>query len=187
MSEQQTTKFLPFQAINEFMLAEYRLHVLRTALVAGDKISPTTAARLNGSIKRHVQIPGFRNSLKAPPGLKLRHIIKPFENRSDLVAAVLSAWAEVEAGLQQKVFDLLAARGWELLPVDADRTRLPGFFTRWPVDENYDTIFTALQEAYPGDELSKDDIGLMTVWLSMRLPLEDSTSEAPLPADSQTP
>lgn len=177
MSEQQKARFLPFHAINDFMIDDYRLEVLQRVLDASDSISPASASRLNAAIKRRIQVPGFRNSVKAPKTLVLRHMPKPFEKSADLASAVLAAWAELNSPLGLKIFELLISRGWELLPIDVDRTRLPGFFTSWPADENYDTVFTALQQAYPEEEFSQDDVSLMSVWLSLRLPFESATPQ----------
>lgn len=187
MSDGQKVRFLPFHAINDFMIDAYRQEVFHRILDAYDQISPASASRLNASIKRHVQVPGFRNSAKAPKALVLRQLAKPFEKSSELAVAVLAAWAELNSPLGLKVFDLLTSRGWELLPVDTDRTRLPGFFTRWPADENYETILTALQQAYPTEEFKQDDVSLMAVWLSLRLPYESSSTQDVATAhDTQT-
>lgn len=186
MTEARKASFLPFHAINDFMVDDYRQQVFQRVLDGYEQLSSATLSRLNASIKRHVQVPGFRNSAKAPKALILRHLAKPFEKSSELAAAVLAAWAEMNSTLSTKVFDLLTSRGWELLPADADRTRLPGFFTRWPTNENYDTVFAALQQAYPGEEFNQDDVSLMSVWLSMRLPYESSApQDEPTGAETQ--
>lgn len=177
MTEAKKASFLPFHAINDFMIDDYRQQVFQRVLEGYEQLSSASLARLNASIKRHVQVPGFRNSAKAPKALILRHLSKPFEKSSELAAAVVAAWAELNSTLSTKVFDVLTGRGWEMLPVDADRTRLPGFFTRWPSDENYDTVFAALQQAYPDEQFNQDDVSLMSVWLSMRLPYESTATQ----------
>ena len=185
MSEQKA-KFLPFHALNEFMVPEYRLAILTHVYSQWDQIRPEARTHLLGYVKRMVKVTGFRNPTVAPAALKARASVSSFERSPEFTAAVLSAWASLYPDLAKRVFDLLTQRGWELLPVDADRTRLPGFLTRWPAKEDYDTLGEAYQTAYPDAADDENDLRLMVVWLGMRLPLdmvdseteeEDSTSE----------
>ena len=109
-------------------------------------------------------------------------MVKAFENQPKLVAAILQAWSEIQPDLRQKVYDLLLGRGWKMLPVDFDRTKLPGFLTRWPAEDDYDTLYEAFVQDNPGLEVSIDQASLMVVWLSGRLPIdkvEKETLETP--------
>ena len=74
-----------------------------------------------------MQTPGFRNSAKAPVAKRVKPTAEAFTKSPHLVAAILSAWAAANVEFRQRVYDLLTERGWELLPVDADRAQLPGF------------------------------------------------------------
>ncbi len=68
-----------------------------------------------------------------------------------MAAAILSAWAEIHSGLRSQVHELLASRGWEILPPEADRTRLPGFIPSWPKEEDFEKLITAFKDTYPCD------------------------------------
>ncbi|HLF91263.1 MAG TPA: hypothetical protein VI451_20125 [Anaerolineales bacterium] len=186
MSKQAS--FLPFHALNRFMRDDYRQTVVRTALSALPTLPNDFRSAIDKQTKRHVNVPGFRNSIKAPASLKVRPMAEAFEKRADLVAAVLAAWAEAQSELRQQVYDLLTERGWEVLPIEADRTKLPGFLTKWPAGEDFDVLNEAFKEKYPDVEVATDDVSLMAVWISTRLPLdvegdeeetegEDSTAE----------
>jgi hypothetical protein len=59
-----------------------------------------------------------------------------------------------------------------VLPVEAYRTKLPGFLNRWPKAEQFDVLDEAFRAAHPETASSKDDISLMVVWISTRLPYE---------------
>ncbi len=166
--------FLPFHAINEFMTPEFRLNVVRNTLVALPTLPEHQRNAINKLTSKLVKIPGFRNSLKAPGPLRTKPTIEAFEKSPTLVAAILAAWAEAHADLRQMVFDLLQKRGWELLPIDTDRTQLPGFLTVWPREENFDVIYQAFTGTYPDLLASSDDVSLMVVWLSGRLPYQFS-------------
>ena len=113
-------EFIPFNAINEFMRTDYRMILLRNTMLALPELSPKTQASINKLTKKHVKVPGFRNSAKAPASVKAVSMVKPFEKQPKLVSAVISAWAESNSEMRQQVFRLLSGFGWKLLPVEQD-------------------------------------------------------------------
>ena len=119
-----------------------------------------------------VQVPGFRNSSKAPLSKRVKPTAEAFEKSPQMAAAILSAWAEAHSELRQQVYVLLNERNWELLPPDADRTQLPGFMVTWPNGENFELLTQAFAEKHPSPATNNDDVSLMVVWLSMRLPYQ---------------
>jgi hypothetical protein len=172
MMNEATSDLIPFHAINEFMRDDYRLHVVKTALSALPSLPDDIRGPLDRLIKRSVSVPGFRNSDKAPARMKAGPTAKAFTNSPEMTAAVLTAWSEVNSGLRQQVFELLTARGWSLLPLEADRRMLPGFFITWPKSEDFETLAEIFSEMYPDAQVSNDDINLMVVWVSTRLPYQ---------------
>jgi hypothetical protein len=172
-------EFLPFHAINEFMREDYRLVVVRTALHSSAQLPPELREAIEKQTKRTVKVPGFRNSALAPAGVRIAPTSNAFEKNPDLVGAILAAWAEVHTELRQQVFDLLTERGWELLPIEVNRAKLPGFMIKWPKGEDFEVIYKAFAEKYPLSPQTNDDISLMTVWLGDRLPymVEDEDKE----------
>lgn len=165
-------QFLPFHAINNFMLPEYRLSVLQTVISHLDSLTGERRGAINGLLKRLLKVPGFRNAAQAPAPMKIKNAVSPFERSPELVAQVIAAWSDLHPDLREQIFDLLTSRGWELLPVDADRVKLPGFLTRWPKKETFEAIIAAFHEKYPDLAAEDNDISLMTVWLSGRLPYD---------------
>ncbi len=175
------TAFLPFHAINEFMLNEYRTQVVRRALQHTRSLPPDLARKFGNLTKKLVKVPGFRDARKAPVAVRVQPTIKAFEKHPEFTALLLAAWANSLPELRQQVHDLLTSRGWELLPPEADRTALPGFLTVWPAGEHFDVIVAAFREAYPQSEASDDDISLMTVWLGGRLPYQqEGETDSPI-------
>lgn len=170
--EKPKMEFIPFHAINEFMRTDYRIIFLRSTLLALPDLSSKTQASVNKLTKKHVTVPGFRNSSKAPASVKAVAMVKPFEKQPKLVAAIISAWAEANPELRQQIFDILSGFDWKLLPPEANRTRLPGFLTQWPEEEDYEIIYDTFIKTYPESEYGIDDVSLMAVWLSLRLPVE---------------
>lgn len=177
MSDSQI-EFLPYNAINEFMLPEYRLEVIQRVFTHLNDLPGERRAAINHQIKRLVTVPGFRNSAVAPIPLKIKASVSAFERSAALVVQVLSAWAELQPEFCQRVFDFLKARGWDVLPVNADHTVIPGFFTTWPEADSFEVLDQAYLEQYPEKTESENDVRLMIVWLSDRLPL-DVVAEMP--------
>jgi hypothetical protein len=165
-------EFLPFHAINNFMLPEFRQSILQEVLSNLDSLSPERRGAINGQLKRLLKVPGFRNSANAPIKIKIKNSVTPFERNPEFVAQIVAGWTELNLELRQQVFDLLTERGWEMLPIDADRTKLPGFLTRWPAKETFEAVNAAFHEKYPEQQTEDNDISLMTVWLSDRLPYD---------------
>src|SRR5262249_28733295 len=146
--------------------------VIRTALTALPGLPGHFRPPIDRLTKQLVRAPGFRNAAQAPLSLRVQSTVAAFAKSPDLVAAILSAWAEANAPLRKRTFDLLTGRGWEVLPAEADRTKLPGFLTRWPAGETFERLNQAYAEAYPGAPAESDDVSLMAVWLSGRLPID---------------
>ena len=167
---EKKVSFLPFHAINEFMTSEFRKEVVRTTLVGLPSLPDHHRNTINKLTSKLVNIPGFRNSLKAPAYLRIKPTTEAFEKSPALVVAILAAWEEIHSDLREKVYDLLQKRGWELLPIETDRTRIPGFLTVWPREENFEVINQAFSDTYAGYLAPSDDVSLMVVWLSGRLP-----------------
>lgn len=165
--------FLPFHAINGYMRPDYQSNVARIVLTNLPRLSEDTRSRINNLIRKLVVIQGFRNSMLAPPSLKLRPYISTMEKNAELTAITLKAWADLNDDLRARVFELLKERTWGIIPADADRTKLPGFLTTWPENEDFETINQAYKEKYPDLNENSDDISLMAAWLSGRLPFQD--------------
>ncbi len=204
----EKTEFLPFHAINEFMRPDFRLTVIRDTLTNQSNLDDSHANMLNQQIKKRVTVPGFRNSDKAPALIKVLPTSKAFEKFPDLVAAVLSCWAESQSELREQVYTLLKGRNWPMLtgtdnldlsslsmdllkawpvfPLNTERSKLPGFYTHWPKGEEFETLYSAFTTLFPQANSSIDKVSLMAVWLTMRLPYQVDVDLQP-PENSQEP
>jgi hypothetical protein len=169
---EKSIKYLPFNALNQWMRPDYRELVVSTVLQNLNTLGDPHKKTIHKLIKQYVQVPGFRNSTQAPGLILVRGTITGFEKHAGLTAAILSAWSQVQSDLRQKVYQVLLDRGWELLPPEADRTRLPGFLTTWPKNEDFEVIQKDMEEKYPEESFVSDDVSLMAVWVSGRIPLE---------------
>jgi hypothetical protein len=166
-------RYLPFNAINEFMLDEFRHKVIHTVMRDVEKLPGDRRGSLNGMVRKYISLPGFRNSTLAPLPMRVKNAIQPFERRPEFTARVLQCWSDLHVELRQQIFDMLVSRGWEkLLPPEADRSKLPGFQAEWPKTETYDALDQSYAELYPEGGAVSDDIRLMAVWIANRLPYE---------------
>lgn len=190
----EKTEFLPFHAINEYMRPDFRLKVVRDTLTAQTSLDEHLSNELNQIIKKRVSVPGFRHGDKAPALVKVLPTSKAFEKNPDLVAVILSCWAEIQSELRDQVYALLKSRNWQIYPetegadlstlnlemikewpvlsIAVNRSKLPGFFTHWPKGEDFDTLYNNFTALFPDSDASIDKVSLMVVWLSMRLPLQ---------------
>jgi len=175
--DEKTTQFLPFHAINEFMREDYRQTVIRSTLNALSILPKESRDPVDKLTRKYVQISGFRISTKAPGSLRLKPTVEAFTKHPEMVGTVMSAWAQLNNDLRSQVYDLLVSRGWEILPVEADRTKLPGFIPVWPEGEDFDKLGQAFKDRYPSLATNDDDVSLMIVWLSGRLPYQSPVEE----------
>jgi len=181
MTDDKQVQFLPFHAINEFMKDDYRLNVIQVTLNGLASLPPDLRKPIDQFTIHFVKVQGFRNPVKAPVYLKTKPYSEAFQKQPKLVAATLASWAQLHCELRNQVFDVLKARQWELLPVDADRTKIPGFLMVWPPEETFETVYQSYMEKYPDSSAPSDDVSLMTVWLSGRLPFpSDQTTSEPV-------
>jgi len=170
--DEKFEEFLPFNAINEFMRDDYRATVLLEVMNHLELYPPDLRKELSHQISRHVKIQGFRNSNQAPAALKARNAAALFQKSADFSAAVIHAWSSIHPDLQTTVEALLTEKGWDPLPLEADRARLPGFQIHWPKADTFEVLNTRARELNPGLGESDDDISLMVVWVGNRLPYD---------------
>lgn len=165
--------FLPWHAINAFMLEDFQLEVLKEVLSGYDSLSSDQRRTLNNHIKRGVQIPGFRNSISAPVSLKAKNAGEYFEKNAEFVVSVLDAWFTLHEALGASVFALLTELNWQILPLEANRKKMPGFLPQWPQEEQFGDLVEGFRNEFPEHSgYSDNQISLMCVWLSGRLPFE---------------
>jgi len=172
MENEKSIQFLPFNAINEFMLPEYRLEVIQSVFLNVNQLPPGLQRGIHQMQRKYLKIAGFRNSALAPVPLKVRNSVSAFEKSPEFVAEILSAWKALHEDLGEKVCRVLGEIGWEIMPVEANRAKLPGFMTTWPKTDTYEVIEAKFEEMFPGHTYAQNDVRLMVVWMGGRLPYE---------------
>lgn len=177
MAADTYTQYAPFAAINDFMLADFRLKVIQHVYSNLSHLPDSLRQPIDFLTKSLVIVPGFRNSAKAPPALKSRNAVQPFEKSSEFVSIILYTWAQLMPELGVQVYELLSKLGWEVLPVGADRTKMPGFLPKWPDQHNFISLNDLFTSLFPQTQYSSDEISLMIVWISLCLPYDQEVPD----------
>lgn len=170
MNNEKKAQFIPFHAVNEFMRDDYRLSILQEVMIHLEDCEKEKAMRINRLFGKGVQIPGFRNSSLAPIAVRIKHSVDLFEKSPDFAALMIECWSERHEGLKHAVWKILDAKNWKPLPIDADRTQLPGFMVNWPKGDTFDHFSKSINESNPEMNESEDNISLMVVWVGNKLP-----------------
>ena len=177
MNENAATSYLPFHAINEFMRDDFRMDIIRKTLIGLPSLPAEFREPIDRITRRIVQVPGFRNSAKAPAGMRFKPSAESFKTNPDFAGSIINAWASLQPDLMKQVSDLLIERNWELPSGSILQDRAPGFLPTWPNGESFETVQQAFQEKYSNSEVSPDDISLMVVWLSGSLPYQNTSDQ----------
>jgi len=168
---------LPLISLNVFLLPDFRREILTTVLNQKDNLSPEIKQEFRQAIKEFVKISGFRNPLAAPQALQVRAMESPFEKESRFVKAILSSWADINSDLQAKVQAVLHELGFEpnvQAPLYPDPEN--AFAVGWPEDLSFEKLADLVKQKTETDA-SSNEISLMTVWLTGRLPGSEPTTE----------
>ena len=154
------------------MIDDFRQQVIHTVFVNFNKLTDEQQRHINSLVRKNVKVQGFRNSALAPMQLKINGCVETFRKSHQFVAQILSAWCKIYFELRKNIYDFLVERTWPLLPIDTDRSLLPGFMVEWPADEKFEVLTQTFREKFSDSSVSDDDISLMIVWLSNHLPYE---------------
>ena len=171
------SSLLPMISLNVFLLPDFRREILTTVLNQKDNLPPEIKQEFRQAIKEFVKISGFRNPLAAPQALQVRAMESPFEKESRFVKAILSSWADINSDLQPKVQALIPELGFEpndQAPLYPDPEN--AFAVGWPEDLSFEKLADLVKQKTETDA-SSNEISLMTVWLTGRLPGSEPTTE----------
>jgi hypothetical protein len=175
----EKVEFLPFHAINEFMRDDYRLLVLNEVFAGQDQLPQEKKAALGKLVARFVTVQGFRNSNLAPAARKARGSVTLFERSAEFVGLVVESWRCLHPQLAAAMFAVLTEHAWsDLLPIEADRSQLPGFHIHWPKQDTFEVLNKAVLDKDPALQESEDNVSLMAVWLGNCLPYDLFAEEA---------
>lgn len=170
MTDNKKAQYLPFHAINEFMRDDFRIVILQEVFGNIEKVEKEKSLRINRLIAKGVQIPGFRNSSLAPLGVKVRQCTTLFENSPEFAALIVDCWTELHQQLKKIIWQVLTDKNWKPLPLEVDRSVLPGFAANWPKEDTFESFIQVVHEKVPALNENDDNISLMVVWMGNKLP-----------------
>lgn len=163
----------PMVALNVYMTPEFRRQLLSEVLKRLGTLEPTTRDQLASYIKEKIKVSGFRNSLNAPIGLTLRSMETLFENDSNFDSYVLAAWMELFGQQTNVISEFLPKLGFTMISqVEQRNNPEKSFAVGWPKGITYDSLFLSMKEKINDLVLNKDELALITIMLTGRLPGE---------------
>jgi hypothetical protein len=171
-TKEKTVEYLPFHAVNEFMRDDYRFAVIAEVMQHLDSVPSANRKEITQEISRNVKISGFRNSNQAPVTIKAKQSAGLFQKSARYSAAIINAWSSLHPDLASTVWTVLSEHGWEPLPLEANREKLPGYQVKWPKSDTFEVLQQAVRNVNASLTETDDDISLMAVWVGNRLPYD---------------
>lgn len=165
---------LPYKTLNVFINHDYLEHILGDLLKRKDALSKADQIAFTTEFRRYVTILGFRNPIRAPHSLQLNAYVSAFEQKNEVIPYTLNTWIKLNRDLADKVMKWLDSQGWDNLALEREFGEADGFSTQWPEGVTFEKLVDEFKKAHPKLELSNDDLILMMVWISGRLPREQT-------------
>jgi hypothetical protein len=166
--------YLPYKAINVLIEREYLEKVLGMILKNKDKLPKEELIILNNLFKQYVNVLGFRNPVRAPLPLQIKAYASAFEQKDEVIPSSLSAWAKINLDFAEQVKSWLETEGWNDLALERRYTEGEGFINDWPEKFSFDQLEKKFKKANPSTDYNRDDLILMVIWISGRLPKEQT-------------
>lgn len=169
MSEIET---IPFKAINVYINEDYLETVLKSVLTGYKKLPKQAQIEFVVFLRKYATVLGFRDPSRAPLTLQANALAKAFEKKDEVVVYVLSVWAKVNNKLADEVKSWLSEQGLKDLETEREFAENAGFTRDLPKKLGFDKIEKEFAKANPDSKFERDDLILMVLWISGRLPNE---------------
>jgi hypothetical protein len=167
-----TIETVPFKAINVFINQDYLESVLKAVLTGYKKLPKQKQIEFTHFLRKYVTILGFRDPSRAPLPLQINALAKAFEEKDEVVPYVLSIWAKVNKKLAADVTAWLEENKFENLASEREYAEEAGFTPDFPEKMSFDKVEKDFAKANPDAKYERDDLILMVLWISGRLPKE---------------
>lgn len=163
-------EYLSFKTINVFIERGFLEEILTQILTNLRDLSKENQIEFNQHFKKYVTVLGFRNPKHAPLPLQVKAFATAFEEKEEVIPFTLSTWAKIKDDLANAVLKWLQSENWDDLALVRNFDDDQGFKNDWPDDLSLDTVIEDYQKDHADMEVSKDDLTLMILWVSGRLP-----------------
>jgi hypothetical protein len=161
-----------YRAINVYVEREHLEDVLERILKGINSLSKPEQIEFIKKFKQYVKVNGFRNPTMAPLPLRVNAYAIAFEDKDETVPFTLSTWTKINPDLANEVKSWLEDKGWEDLALVREYDEDGGFKSDWPEDFGSEDLIADFQKDHPESSFEPDDITLMALWVSGKLPRE---------------
>lgn len=163
---------IPFKAINVYINEDYLESVLKSVLTGYKKLSKKAQIEFTVFLRKYVTVLGFRDPSRAPLPLQVNALAKAFEEKDEVVPYVLSTWTKVNKKFTGQVKSWLEDQGLKNLATEREYAEGTGFTQDLPKKYGFDKLEKGYKKDNPESKFDRDDLILMVLWISGRLPKE---------------
>lgn len=166
-------EYLPYKTINVFIESDYLRIILENIIKNINKLPKEDQISFGQSFREYVNILGFRNPMRAPLPLKVNAYLRAFEDMDEVIPFTLSIWTKIHRDFASEVKSWLESEGWTGLSLERDFDETEGFVSNWPESLTFEKLTKEFEKAHPELDYDEDDLILMILWISGKLPDED--------------
>ncbi|MDY6873137.1 MAG: hypothetical protein SVR81_04100 [Chloroflexota bacterium] len=167
-------ELFPYKTINVFIEQNYLEAVMETVLTGVKKLPKQDQIDFSRFMRKYVSILGFRDPSRAPLPLRVNALTNAFEEKDEVVPVTLSVWAKIKKKLAKQVKSWLDDEGWDDLETERSYEENGGFTADWPKKLTFDKLVKDFKKANPDFKFERDDLILMVLWTSGKLPKDQS-------------
>lgn len=164
----------PYRAINVYIERDHLENVLEQILSKLNSLPKPEQINFIKKFKQYVKVNGFRNPTMAPLPLRVNAYAIAFEEKDEVIPFTLSTWTKINPDLAATVKNWLDDKGWEDLVLDREYDETGGFKPEWPEDFSLENLVEQFQKDHPEGSFDPDNIILMALWVSGKLPKEQT-------------
>ncbi len=165
-----TKEVLSYRAINVFFEREYLEKVLNSVLEGLKALPKEKQQEFNSNFRKYVKVLGFRDPVRAPLSLQINAFVNAFETKEEIIPITLTSWAIINLPFVKQVLKWLESEGWNNLNYDRTYLHNEGFASNWDEQVTFDQIDEDFKKAQPDIDYERNDLILMVLWLSGKLP-----------------
>jgi hypothetical protein len=167
-------EMLSYKTINVFIEQDYLEKIMGNILSGVKKLPKQDQIDFSRFMRKYVNILGFRDPSRAPLPLQINALTKSFEEKDEVIPVTLSVWAKINKKLAKQVKAWLDDEGWKDLESERAYEEGDGFMADWPKKLTFDKLVKNFQKANPDAKFDRDDLILMVLWISGKLPKDQS-------------
>lgn len=163
-------EYLPYKTINIYIERDFLKETLEYVIQNINTLPKENQIAFGNKFREYVTILGFRNPMRAPLPLQVNAFVRAFEDMDEVIPFTLSTWANLRHDFAVKVKDWLTSEGWKDLNLEREFDEREGFVRDWHASVTFESLIQEFEKAHPGLDFDEDDLILMILWISGKLP-----------------